>query len=507
MTERVAAPAPARPIEFPPGVDAAAVVRPMLHTAYWRADAQGAALRRHACRHDPVVFALTYLRHHLRLPDTQTVSFARFHLDLARAALRWERPEPARDIWIAPRGAGKTRWLFCILPLWALAFGHRRFVLCLAHTAEQAVGHLAGLRQELAGNPLLRHDFAELAPRKVAGARHTAKIVNLTQGTVLAGGLGETLLGVSAGAARPDLIIGDDLEPAEAEYSPQIKEKLRSKLINAVLRMGTRHTAVQLTGTVTMPGSLIHDAVREAKGEGTAESSWVRAKGFAVHWYRPFDERGESMWPQRWSVEDLRADEAGDPREWAMNMLNDPPDGPHDGTVWWTREIFRHDEHFPTVRRVIHIDPAVTRPSRGRRDSDYTVLAMVGVDATGQRACVERVEWGHWTLDEIRRMVWSFAEPLRIKPAIRVEGNQGGDTWLDSLAPWPPGVDDVRIVHAREAKDLRIARAHNHYRRRAVWHGYPDVELERVMCEWPRGRHDDVVDAVAGALAWAFPPA
>ena len=136
--------------------------------------------------------------------------------------------------------------------------------------------------------------------------------------------------------------------------------------------MGTRHTAVQLAGTVTMPGSLIHDAVRESKGEGTASSSWVRAKGFAVHWYRPFDERGESMWPQRWSVEELHEAEQADPRDWALNMLNDPPDGTYESsprTRGWSP--MRISEHIcahvvPADAGVVPSTPAPPRPGPRR---------------------------------------------------------------------------------------------------------------------------------------------
>lgn len=487
-------------VEVPAGVDARALLMATQHGAWRLPGAHGAAYRRHITRPSPLLFAVTYLGHRLRQQDTGAMSFARFHLDLAEAAQRWAGLGEWRDAWVAPRGCGKTEWLFCILPLWAVAHRHRAFFLAFSYSAEQAVGHLANLRMELDENELLLHDFAELRPKRIRGARNTATTVVGEGSTIAARGLGGTSLGIRSGTARPDLIVGDDMEPSEADYSPAAKAKLLRKLTDGILPMAARGAAVQLTGTVTMRGSIVHDVVAAAKGEPGPDGGWVAAKGFRPRYYPPITADGESVWPQRWSVAELEAARAADPREFGLNMLNDPATA-GGGAVWWTPDLFRFDERFPTSSRVIHVDVATTR----RSGSDFTVLAQVGRDASGLRACVERVEWGRWTLAETRGRIADFCAPLRVKPLVRVEGNQGGDTWLDSLAPWPVGVRH-EVVHARGHKErVRIDRAHGHYVRRAVWHAWPMPELEAELCGWPRGRHDDVPDAVAGALEWAFP--
>jgi phage terminase large subunit-like protein len=261
------------------------------------------------------------------------------------------------------------------------------------------------------------------------------------------------------------------------------------------LPMNTR-AVVQVTGTVTMRDDLIHPIVHAALGRPGAPS-WVAQERFEPHYYPALQPDGSSLWPQRWSVAELEAMRAADPLGFSLNYQNDPTDTT--GATWWTPEIFRRDETFPTVQRVIHIDGATTK----RKKSDLTVLAMVGRDASGLRACVERVDWGRWDIMETRAKVHEFCQPLRIKPSVRIEGNQGGDTWLDSLAPWPVGVE-AEVVYTQIPKDMRIKRGHEHYRRRAVVHAWEMPELEAELCAWPNGRHDDVADAVAGALQWAF---
>lgn len=489
----------AAPVGFPPGVDGRRLLR-ATQTATWTLPgAAGAAYRRHICRDSPLLFAVTYLGHRLRQQDSGAMSFARFHLDMAQAAQRWAAGGEVRDAWVGPRGLGKTEWLFCVLPLWAVAFGHRHFFLAFSYSAEQAVGHLANLRMELDENELLLHDFAELRPKRIRGARNTATTVVGEGSTIAARGLGGTSLGIRSGTARPDLIVGDDMEPSEGDYSATAKGKLLRKLTDGILPMAARGAVVQLTGTVTMRGSIVHDVVQAAKGEPGPDAGWVAAQRFRARYYPPVTPAGESVWPQRWTVGDLEVEQAADPRGYALNFLNDPSTA-GGGAVWWTPDLFRYDERFPTAARVIHVDVATTR----RAGSDFTVLAQVGRDASGLRACVERVEWGRWTLAEMRGRIADFCAPLRIKPLVRIEGNQGGDTWLDSLAPWPVGVRH-EVIHARGAKGVRIDRAHGHYARRAVSHAWAMPELEAELCGWPWGRHDDVPDAVAGALEWAFP--
>jgi hypothetical protein len=433
------------PVEFPPGVDGRALLRPTGHSAWRQPGATGAAYRRHITRASPLLFAVTYFGHLLRQSDSGVMSFATMHLDLCREAAKWPAGGPKRDAWVGPREVGKSAWLFVILPAWALAHEHASYFLAFSYNDKMAAGQLVNLLDELRENELLRQDFPELAPRRGAAGGRT----KLAGGaTIAANGMGGTLLGTRAGADRPDLIVGDDLQPGEVDNSPELVRKNESRLRRNILPMNTR-AVVQVTGTVTMRDDLIHPIVHAALGRPGAPS-WVAQERFTPHYYPALQPDGSSLWPQRWSVAELEAMRAADPLGFSLNYQNDPTDTT--GATWWTPEIFRRDETFPTVQRVIHIDGATTK----RKKSDLTVLAMVG-----------------------------------------------RDTWLDSLAPWPVGVE-AEVVYTQIPKDMRIKRGHEHYRRRAVVHAWEMPELEAELCAWPNGRHDDVADAVAGALQWAF---
>lgn len=480
------------PVEFPPGYDGRALLLPTGHSAWAQHGATGAAYRRHITRPSPLLFAVTYFGHLLRQSDSGVMSFCPLHLDMCREAARWPAGGPQRDAWVGPREVGKSIFAFVILPAWALAHGHRRFFLAFAFNDDMARAQLANLLDELKTNELLRHDFPELAIRRGAGGGRTALQGG---GTIAAKGMGATTLGARAGATRPDLLVGDDLQPGEVDNSPELVRKNISRLRRNILPMNTRAT-VEVTGTVTMRGDLIHDVVNAALGR-SGPTSWTQQEGFTPHYYPALRPDGSSLWPQRWQADELEAMKARDPLGFALNYQNDPQ--PDDEATWWTEDLFRYDELFPTVSRVIHVDSAVTK----RKTSDLTVLAQVGRDASGLRACVERVEWGRWDIMAIRARIAEFCAPLRRKPLVRVEGNQGGDTWLDSLAPWPLDVS-AEVSYTQVPKRIRIAQAHKHYRRRAVVHAWKMPELEAQLCAWPDGPKDDVPDAIAGALEWVF---
>ncbi len=185
--------------------------------------------RRALTQCDPLLFALVYLPHHLKtvLPgdaDGAVLSFADFHLDLAREARGWVRPvtdvRGPRDCYVAPRSAGKSTWCFLLLPMWAAAHGHERFIAAFADSATQAEIHLMTFRQELENNELLRQDFPELC-KPAAKLRSNSdggesglslkdnqNMYIAQSGFVFAArGVDTKTLGLKVGDRRPDMIL------------------------------------------------------------------------------------------------------------------------------------------------------------------------------------------------------------------------------------------------------------------------------------------------------------
>jgi hypothetical protein len=468
----------------------------------------GARYRRAITATSPLLFALTYLDRRLRNEDTGQLSFCPFHVDSYVGAKAWIRREPQRDVRIAPRNTGKSILFFGALPLWALAHGHRRFFAAFSYTGDQAKTHLHDLLDILHGraqaSELLLTDFPELRPVRGAGGPRLTILEGGEDGRrgVAAYGLHESSHGLRMDEVRPDLLVGDDLEPGESKWSPKTKAKAISALTEGILPMN-RRAVVQIVGTVTARGSMTHDAVRSARGELT--SSWVQDARFNAHYYPAILNEGRpsesSLWPTQWPLEELLRDRYNPDgslnRAFALGMMNDPVR--ETVGAYWDRE-FRYDRSGQVRRWVCWVDPAKSTHAT----SDHTAYVVAGLLTTQRPAVVvAAADAGHWSPMEMR---------TRILPALRarfeglqvfVEQNALGseENTRDQYglkrgdqAPW-----------AKSSKELRIRAAADVYSEGLVVHAHPLTKLEPALTDYGSADRDDLPDGLAGALGVLLP--
>lgn len=467
-----------------------------------------AEYRRRVTAHDPLLFALLYLRKHLRMAGDVTLSEVH-HEWIERAAL-WADGTPSepgrdRDAYLAPRGLGKSTWWFLVLPLWAGAHGHVGFFAAFADTSAQAEAHLATLKVELDHNPLLRFDFPDLVAPLVRPASGASVADNRSQyqarsGFVFAArGVDTGNLGMKVGEKRPDIIICDDLEPGESNYSAYQAEKRRGTLIDDILALNV-YARVVLVGTTTMSGS-ITDQLREAyeamaRGEELPESvAWVAEQHFRVHLTPAIatndDGSRRSIWPEKWSLPWLEERERT--REFQKNYALSPLGA--DGGFWTIDDIERGRLERMT-HIVVSVDPAVT--TKGK--SDYTGIAVIAFDSVSKRCAVLEVQQvklvGEGLRDKVIAMLDRWDAGL-----VLVETNQGGDLWPIVFHHMPV---KVKTVHQSVSKEDRAADALAHYQRHRVLHleGAPLADFEAQLVAFPKAAHDDMVDAVTSGVRY-----
>ena len=479
-----------------------------------------AAIRRGLGR-DPVAFAMIYFSKHLKDREG-TISWAKPHFDWAAEALKWAEPVTGpmehRTAEIAPRECGKSTWWFLILPIWAAANGHSKFAAAFANAATQAEGHLSTLKLELETNALLQHDYPKLCQpaRRRAGTTlaDRAGMLHQANGWVFAArGIDSAVLGMKVGDKRPDLLILDDIEPDEANYSADQAEKRLGTVTDAIFPLNI-YARVVFVGTVTMPGSIMHQLVKAATGVETAD--WIKDNKITPHHHRPFllqdDGTEVSIWPQKWPTAWLQS--IRHTRSFAKNYDNDPM--AREG-VYWVREDFRYGqpEGRHCTRTILAVDPAVT----SRKTSDFTGLAVVGllpelrsrpqgreparlVAPSGvvikHSAGVKLT--GQHLKDHVLKLLARFPE-IRV---IVVETNQGGDLWKDVFAGIPNVT--VRTVHTTEPKEVRFATELEHWQRGRVFHAERFATLEEQAVGFPRAAYDDVVDAAVTGVRYFLNP-
>lgn len=461
--------------------------------------------RRVLTRLHPKLFALVYLLRHL-VDEQSHVSFGEVHDDWFTQMESWIKPvkEPRewRRAFVAPRSCGKSTVWFLIAPLWAGAHGFARFVAAFADSATQAETHLATFKSELSTNQLLRNDFPELcsAAKRAGGATEfdNRSLFKAKSGFVFAArGVDAASLGLKVGDQRPDVIICDDLEPSESNYSSFQADKRLSTLVNAILPLSER-ARVALVGTVTMPGSIIHQMVKTVTSNESA-TAWIRDEQFTCH-YHPAIMSGDggqerSIWPAKWPLEWLQS--IRHTQSYRLNYANDPMAA--EG-VYWRREDFHPGALAAGTRTILAIDPAVT----SKKNSDYTGLAIVTYSPSEQRCLIEHAVGVRLTGAPLARHVAALVQRYPHVRVILIETNAGGELWqgvFDDI----PGVK-VKTHFSSKSKEVRFADAMRHWQARRVLHHGSLPMLEEQAIAFPKVRNDDVIDAAVAGVHFFLKP-
>lgn len=453
--------------------------------------------RRVFTRADPVLFALTYLSHHLRSTETgNQISFSEAHIDWFTLALRYVRPiasVPAmsmRDAIIAPRGTAKSTDWFLVIPMWLAAHGWRRFIAAFADSATQAEEHLSSFKGELEANRLLRLDFPDLctpARRPKGTAVHDTQSMYVAKSGFIfaAKGIDSKVLGLKVGNIRPDHIILDDVEGTEGNYSATQKNSRLKTITSGVLPMNV-NASVTMAGTVAMPGAIIDDIAAKQRGE--EYPPWVDDEKFVPRYYDIIqtndDGTERSLWPERYPMSWINS--VRHTRAFQSQYRNDPLSA---DSAFWSADDLKTGS-IEITHQILSIDPAVTTKEK----SDYTGLAVIAYSRPEKR-CMVRNAWqvkippGELFRDRVLQILDAYPQIA----GIVVETNQGGDTWKAILHDMPVS---VKTVHQSVPKEVRAGSLLARYQRGQVVHEQRIPVLEKQMVSFPHGANDDLLDAV-----------
>jgi hypothetical protein len=506
---------------------------------------------------DPLLFALVYLRHHLESEETGGISFADCHLDWLRLGRQWMIKDPGLRGWrhsfASPRNSGKSTIWYTLIPMWAAAHGHIKFLASFANGATQAEMHLQTFRTEAAHNKLLRNDFPDLctAVRKPTGrtvADNEGQFQCKSGFVWVARGIDVASLGMKVGDQRPDAIVLDDIEKDESQYSPYEVEKRRKTLIDAIMPLNERAKLV-LVGTVTRPGSINHQLVKVALDEVDPESEegeklrWIKDERIKPHYYPPIVTRPDgtrrSIWPAKWSLEYLESIEHT--RNYAKNFANNPraESGP-----FWAGSDIRYGRPVNVTKQFLFVDPPLTQkttsdpaglavlgyaPGTGKLPDaalrkilgDGVFDPLTGTRKDGWRDTLAAQEADLLSPARLSRVVvehaeevWRTGTPLKLRildlldrfPGIGmvcVEVNAGGDLWVEILDNLP-----VKLVtfHSSEPKIVRIGWGLEMYQKRRVTHAKPLLSAEDQMVAYPKVDHDDIVDTIGTGITRLLKP-
>ncbi len=275
----------------------------------------------------------------------------------------------------APRGFAKSTLCSFLLPLWAICFNKRHFIILISNTHSQAVKFLHAIKTEFEVNESLKENFPDLKPSL---DKWSEDELELTCGTerykLLAIGSGAQLRGLKYLQYRPDLIVLDDIENDELVESEARRNDLQWWLDHVVLYTNPEAWIV-MVGTILHEHALLNRIVRHLAPEDQRSYGDWQTQVFTAL------EARTSAWQEFLTTDRLHEMEARDPGGFQQELMNEPyaagyqpfkPDYFADER-WWTR--------LPEELSIsITVDPACT----DKEASDETAIVTAGWDAYGR---------------------------------------------------------------------------------------------------------------------------
>jgi predicted phage terminase large subunit-like protein len=315
-------------------------------------------------------FALKYFKHYMT--DEKTGEFippAKFHQELYELLLTEQFAAVA-----APREHAKSTIVSLIFPVYCICEKLRRFIVLISDSQPQARLLLGAVKAELEDNDKLRTDYGDLVPHGDGAKWAEEDIVTTTGIRVSARGAGQSLRGLRQRAARPDLVIVDDLENDEAVENPESRKKLMQWFKRAVLNLG-KSCQFLVIGTILHHDSLLANLLKPDA-----------FKRFVKQVYQAVDEawtEASVLWPARWPLEALKLkfEDIG-PADFDQEFRNRPVsvEAQTFKEDWFERWYYTDaDIQGRQLRIVTGFDPAIKQ----RQKADLFAEATIGVAPDG----------------------------------------------------------------------------------------------------------------------------
>lgn len=421
----------------------------------------------------------------------------------------------------APRGHAKSTSITHAYLLANLLFREKKYAVIVSNTEGQARNFLKNITTELTENDQIKKLFK---PRMVKDT-DTEIIVALGKDghkfRLEAKGSNQKIRGMLWNGTRPDIIVCDDFENDDIVMNQERREKFKEWFIEALMPCMSDTGIIRIVGTILHMDSLLENFMpKEDRRKGVkliqtplvdytdeVKPGW---KGVRFRAHSPDFEY--LLWPEKFSkerLEEIKQDytDLGKPASYAQEYLNYPIDE--------SSAFFRRDDLLPMahsdvakitdggLKYYVGGDFAISKKSY----SDFTVFVVVGIDDKGVFHVVD-VRRGRWDtyqiVEEILNLydrynpdlyifekgaIWNAIEPVLQKEMYRP--NETRFVNYDTAA-----VSQDKEVRARPLQHRTRAGAVR-FHKEAEWY----QELEDEMVPFPRGAHDDQVDALSHICA------
>jgi len=390
----------------------------------------------------------------------------------------------------APRGHAKSTAGTLSFTLAAALFGFRDFIMIVSATEKQAVDHLQDIRVQLTENEDLIETFQVHGLSKDNEAEIICHVGNRVF-KIVGKGAEQKLRGIKWRNKRPNLVMIDDIEEDEQVMNPDRREKLMHWFTNALLPAGSDECLFRVFGTILHLDSLLQNLQKDPM--------WL-SRTYRAH--ASFDDFSSILWPEKFPESRLRMlrdmfARKGNSSGYSQEYLNLPvADTDRYFRPEWFLGMDEEDRRAPK-RFYSAIDLAIDEKAR----SDRTAIVTFGV-MSDERIAIMDVRAGRWdALEIIDQMfeVHADFEPeifvvegghiqKALGPFLNAEMNRRGEYLnIETKTPTKDKRARARSLQGRMRAGGVVVDTE------APW--YQDYYNE--MTTFPRGDHDDRVDASA----------
>ena len=429
-----------------------------------------------------------------------------FHHDVYQALAD---DDTRRVLIAAPRGTAKSTVTTLVYPLWRIAFKastDELFIVIISESQAQSINFLSRIKYHLTHSDKFKTIFGDMGPN--TARRWTATDIVLANGSrIVAVGTGQRVRGFIEGDTRPNLVIVDDFESELNAYTMEARAKNRKWMTEAVIPSLSDEGKICIIGTVISEDCFLY---------------WAKSSPlWKVLWYSIWDDNEKSLWPERFPKErilQIKEEFAsvgnlnGFYQEY-MNIAQSPDMAPfkpewmqlhhydyerRGGINCLVRKIDDKEDIIP-VDIYSGIDPASSLSST----ADYFVIATIAVDAHNNKYIIDVYRRRISPAEQPDLIIQTYKKfkPRRMK--IETVGYQEAlrtatREIMHTEGLYIPGLE--KGVKPRNRKSERLLSLVPMFAKKQFYWSPEDIEGQKEFLSYPRGKHDDVMDAVWTAL-------
>ena len=415
----------------------------------------------------------------------------------------------------APRGTAKSTCVSLIFPLWKVAFkpdNEDLFIVIISESQAQSINFLNRIKYHLDHSEKFKHLFGDMGSS--TAQRWTGTDIILANGArIIAVGTGQRVRGFIEGDTRPNLIIIDDFESELNAMTPEARSKNRKWITEAVVPSLSDDGRIVMIGTVISEDCFLY---------------WAKeSPAWEVLWYSILDEDNNSLWEERFPISRINeiknefqsvGNLNGFYQEY-MNIAQSPEDAPFkpewiklhhydyeiiDGQSTLVRKISDEEEEIIPVEVYCGVDPASSLALR----ADFFVIAVIGIDNSGNRYIIDILREKVSPAEQPEKIIDIYKKyrPIRMKiettayqEALRVTTKK----MMLEQNLYIPGLE--KGVKPRTKKSERLISLVPMLAKGEFYFRPNDMAAQQEFLSYPKGKHDDCMDAIWTALEGAKP--